>query len=143
MKSKWQPPRTRRTRNNRVRIPSLILVLIRLLTDLCYKSCGEGFHSYFFFFRKKKVNRYVRWLSSLSRIVRMLYAGKPMVQNICVWTKRFPRLGVAQQANQAIPFSSSPPTLRKFRGAYDVGINVPTSQLAIMTFNESRGLLKA
>lgn len=31
----------------------------------------------------------------------MLYAGKQMVQNICVWRKRFPGLGVAQQANQA------------------------------------------
>lgn len=100
MKSKWQSPQTQRTRNNRVRILSLILVLIRLLTDLCYKNCGEGFHSYFFFL-EKKVNRYVRWLNSLSRIVRMFYAGKQMVQNICVWRKRFLGLGVAQQANQA------------------------------------------
>ena len=69
----------------------------------------------------------------------MLYAGKQMIQNICVWRKRFPGLGVAQQANQATLRSR----LRKFRGAHDVGVNVPTNQLAIMTFNKSRGLLKA
>ena len=71
----------------------------------------------------------------MSRIVRMLYAGKQMVQNICVWRKPFPGLGVAQQANQA--------TLRFRLPLHDVGVNVPTNQLAIMTFNESHGLLKA
>ena len=57
--------------------------------------------------------------------------------------KTIPRIRCSSASKPSdSPFSSSPPTLRKFRGAHDVGVNVP-NQLAIMTFNESHGLLKA
>ena len=58
--------------------------------------------------------------------------------------KTIPRIRCSSASKPSdSPFSSSPQTLRKFRGAHDVGVNVPTNQLAIMTFNESHGLLKA